>query len=243
MGKKGKKTAKKSQFKNETVSVLTPTVKTRVECLKICADCILAQTQLSKITQWVVVSADKTWCEEEFKNIICELQTSITHVTPKLKIDGYYITEDLVKANNWPLSSNYEAIGYLRNITNKVAVGDFIVCMDDDDYYPPKRVEHAIESLRGSKEMAGCSNHIMYDADLQTVFQWKRFGPNHSVNNALAYKKSYLETGATYDSSKTFAEERSFCKNTRLRCFKWTPKKRLFKWFILIILIISENYL
>ena len=225
MGKKGKKTTRRCQSSNNTVSIVTPSLKNRIEFLKICADCILLQTALSKIVQWVIVSADKEWCETEFNNTICELQSIINKITPKLKVDGCFITEKLVKAKKWPESSNYEAIGYLRNITNKLVVGDFIVCMDDDDYYPPKRVEHAIESLCGTKEVAGCSNHIMYDADLKTVFQWKRFGPNHSVNNALAYKKSYLEKGALYDSSKTFAEEKSFLQDHKTPMVQMDPVK------------------
>ena len=49
------------------------------------------------------------------------------------------------------------AIGYLRNVTNKLANGDIIVCMDDD-YYPTKR-EHAVtELLNSNLEVAGYSH-------------------------------------------------------------------------------------
>ena len=124
MGKKGKKAQKLSKASNETVSIVTPTVKGRVECLKICADCIIAQTAVSKIIQWVIVSADKTWTHDAFHTNVLELQTIIKSVAPNLKIDAHYINDALVKSEGWPESSNYEAIGYLRNITNKIAKGE-----------------------------------------------------------------------------------------------------------------------
>ena len=40
------------------------------------------------------------------------------------------------------------SLGKKRNITNEKAKGDIIIYMDDDDYYPPDRVSHAILMLR-----------------------------------------------------------------------------------------------
>ena len=77
---------------------------------------------------------------------------------------------------------------------------------------------------KSTKEMAGCSGHIIYETDLKLLLQFKRFGPNHSVNNSLAYKKSYIESGALYDSTKKHAEERSFERqqtNDSIRSFRY----------------------
>jgi glycosyltransferase involved in cell wall biosynthesis len=38
-------------------------------------------------------------------------------------------------------------LGQKRNIMHSHARGDIIVYMDDDDYYPPERVEHAVDML------------------------------------------------------------------------------------------------
>lgn len=39
-------------------------------------------------------------------------------------------------------------IGAKRNILNKEAKGEIIVSMDDDDYYCPERVAHAVHKLQ-----------------------------------------------------------------------------------------------
>ena len=75
-----------------------------------------------------------------------------------------------------------------------MATSEYLICMDDDDYYPPMRVESAVTALRNShKLIAGCSNMIAYETDLQQIYQFTKFGNNHSVNNCLAYKKQYIQ--------------------------------------------------
>ena len=39
-------------------------------------------------------------------------------------------------------------LGAKRNFMHEKARGEFLVYMDDDDYYPPCRIRHAIETLR-----------------------------------------------------------------------------------------------
>jgi hypothetical protein len=211
MVNKGKKACKRSKPQNiiiiPNISILTPTTKSRFGCLSIVADCINAQTYLSRILEWVIVSADTKWSEEEFNTDMKSIQVLI----PSVKIVYFFINSETVTLKNIEATTNYEAVGYLRNVTNWLSSGSYMVCMDDDDYYPPMRVEHAITSLRKSKkEMAGCSSHIMYDTDLDSLYQFRSFGPNHSVNNSLAYTRSYLTSGNKYDSTKTNGEEYSF---------------------------------
>ena len=225
MGKKGKRSRKTTDtnFKG-TISIVTPTVKKRCKCLNILAKyCISKQTFVSEISQWVIVSGDISWSENEFNEFIKEIEKQIPE---NIKIDGYYVNENSAKENNWPIVDDYEAIGYLRNITNIVSTGDYIVCMDDDDYYPKERVEHAVLSLiKSNSELAGCSGHIIYETDINSLFQFKPFGPNHTVNNSLAYKRSYLESGASYDSSKRHAEEKSFLKDYSIPTFQLDPMR------------------
>ena len=67
MGKKGKRHDKLIRNSNtsETVSILTPTVSSRQHFLHILAECIINQTFFSKIQQWVIVSADKSWSQNQ----------------------------------------------------------------------------------------------------------------------------------------------------------------------------------
>tara|TARA_Y100000389_G_scaffold136015_2_gene133539 strand:- start:3821 stop:5761 length:1941 start_codon:yes stop_codon:yes gene_type:complete len=206
--KKGNKSFGKSKS-IESVSILTPTVLKRKDCLPVLAECIAKQTMYSNIKEWVLITADKPWDKEDFHAHV----ESMRSIIPGITIKDFYVNEESAKENGWDLVEDYEAIGYLRNVTNWICTGDYMVCMDDDDYYPPTRVEHAVNLLKNSSKMiAGCSGHYMYDADIEWVFQFKKLSENHSVNNAIAYKKEYLQTGAKYDSTKKHAEESSFLR-------------------------------
>lgn len=210
MGKKGRKSKSlimKQKIGNISISILTPTIKSRQGCLHILAECISAQTYIEYIKEWVIVTADTSWNEIEFNDCINEIR----EIIPSVAIRNEFINEDKVNDMNLEHTDNYEAIGYLRNVTNWLSRGDYMVCMDDDDYYPPLRVEHSVVSLRKSgKMMAGCSGHYMYDADIKWIYQFRKLSNNHSVNNAMAYTREYLKTGAKYDSTKKHAEESSF---------------------------------
>ena len=61
--------------------------------------------------------------------------------------DGTDAIEDLVSKH--PLASYFKfdkkmSLGRKRNVMHKKARGSIIVYMDDDDYYPPERVSHAV---------------------------------------------------------------------------------------------------
>ena len=102
-------------------------------------------------------------------------------------------------------------IGAKRNRLNKLAKGDIIVCMDDDDYYPPDRVGHAVASLQANPgcRIAGASAMYLNFVDRKEVWLSGPFGPNHGTNNTFAYWRSYTKEHR-YDETVTHAEERSF---------------------------------
>lgn len=178
---------------NKTVSIVTITQLKRKECLKILCDLIANQTY-KNIIEWVVVegSKDKQDAIENSENI--KLLTSSVPIV--------YI----------PWKSNTK-LGELRNMGNKMCKGDITVCMDDDDYYPFDRVEHAVEKLSSSTaKIAGCSAILIYDYFLDKLYKFNQFGPNHSTNNCMAWKKEYLLNNS-HDQSKEMAEEASFTNN------------------------------
>ena len=182
-----------------SVSIITITQLKRFECLKILIDLIKAQTY-SNIIEWVIVEGSKTVSDAEInkKNII----EFIKEIKPEPQFKIVYVErEKSVK------------LGELRNIGNCKCQGDITVCMDDDDYYPPSRVSHAVEKLSQSNYLiAGCSDHLMYDYDLNILVQMKPLGPTHSINSCMAWKKEYLKTNS-HDLEKDFAEEPSFTNN------------------------------
>jgi glycosyltransferase involved in cell wall biosynthesis len=182
-----------------TVSIITITQYKRFECIKILLDLIRIQTY-PNIIEWVIVEGSKTDLDAESnKKNILEL---INEKQPNLPFKIVYVSKE----------KNVK-LGELRNIGNKTCKSDITVCMDDDDYYPNNRVEHAVSKLSQSTcKIAGCSAHLMYDYDINMFVQMKQLGPNHSTNSCMAWKKEYLETN-THDSEKEFGEEQSFTKN------------------------------
>jgi glycosyltransferase involved in cell wall biosynthesis len=105
-------------------------------------------------------------------------------------------------------------IGKKRNILNKEAKGDILVAMDDDDYYLPERVAHAVTKLQAAPkvELAGSSEIFMYYTDIKKIYKLGPYHKFHATNGTMAWKRSYALTHF-YDETVTHAEERSFLEN------------------------------
>lgn len=198
-----KKNHKKNKFNLDkvepSVSIITITQLKRFECVKILLELIKAQTY-TNIIEWIIVegSKEKKDCDENQLNITKLIEENQNNLGFKII---YVFSRSNVK------------LGELRNIGNKTCSGDITVCMDDDDYYPPDRVSHAVNKLSKSNCMiAGCSPLLMYDYDLNILVQMKQITPNHSVNSCMAWKKEYLETNS-HDPLKESGEEPSFTNN------------------------------
>ena len=176
-----------------SVSLLTITQYSRRDCLSNLS--MLIQQQIYKnIVEWVIVEGSRNETDA-IKNakLISEMkQNNITYV---------------------PYQPS-QSLSDLRNIGNKTCKGDIIVCMDDDDYYPPTRVSHAVYRLQQSTALiAGCSQAYIYFYNTGQFFQFKRiFGKGHSTNNCLAYKRAYLENHE-HLSGLAKGEEASFTNN------------------------------
>lgn len=104
-------------------------------------------------------------------------------------------------------------LGKKRNLINSMATGDIIVCFDDDDYYSPERVSHAVLKLQSSKyEIAGSSIIHIYYPKLDKILEFGPYAPYHGTNGTMAYTKKYLRTHGYLDD-KTQAEEAHFTNN------------------------------
>jgi glycosyltransferase involved in cell wall biosynthesis len=102
-------------------------------------------------------------------------------------------------------------IGKKRNILNQEAKGEIIVAMDDDDYYTPERVAHAVTKLMAvpSVELAGSSEIYIYYSDNKKIYKFGPYHKFHATNGTMAWKRSYSLTHS-YDETVTHAEESSF---------------------------------
>ena len=106
--------------------------------------------------------------------------------------------------------SEPKPLGFKRNLLAAESRGEIIVHMDDDDYYPPTRISHAVARLLGSEALiAGNSEIYMYDTRADKVFVSGPFGPNHATNGTFAYRRAYLEDHR-FDSDAFIRDEAAF---------------------------------
>ena len=152
--------------------------------------------------------------------------------------DGTDPIEDLVKDIPNVNYSKYEykmKLGEKRNLMHKKCKGDIIVYMDDDDYYPPQRVSHAVEKLMGDKEAfcAGSSEIYIWFKHINKMYQFGPYGPKHSTAGTFAFKRKLLEDNK-YDDEACLAEEKSFLKDYTVPFVQLDPMK--------VILVFSHNH-
>lgn len=107
-------------------------------------------------------------------------------------------------------------IGAKRNKLNQLAIqagADIIVDMDDDDYYPPNRVEHSVTALnRTGLQIAGSSVMYIYFADDGIIRKFGPYGPNHSTAGCFAFTRKFAEEHK-YNELVAYAEESQFTDN------------------------------
>jgi len=190
-----------------TVSLVTITQYTRRDCLANLAY-LIQQQVYTNIIEWVIVEGtpDKADSIENTK-LISEMKSPIPIHFIRL-------------GSGQPLSD-------LRNAGNAACRGDIIVCMDDDDYYPPTRVSHAVCQLQNSTALiAGCSKAYIYFYATCQFFQFKSFGPGHSTNNCLAYKRAYLNNHQ-HAPGLSKGEESSFTDEFREPMVQLDPMKTI----------------
>ena len=132
--------------------------------------------------------------------------------------DGTDAIEDMVSDHQLVSYFKFDkkmSLGRKRNIMHKKTRGSIIVYMDDDDYYPPERVSHAVEMLTNNPSAlcAGSSEMYIYfkDLNLNQMVQFGPYGPNHATAGTFAFRKELLNDHQ-YNNDACLAEEREFLK-------------------------------
>ena len=111
---------------------------------------------------------------------------------------------------------------------------DIVVYMDDDDYYPPQRVSHAVSKLMGSNALcAGSSEIYIWFNGLQKMYKFGPYGPNHATAGTFAFKRSLLKQ-THYEEDAIIGEEKYFLKNYTIPFVQLDPLKT--------ILVFSHNH-
>ena len=117
-----------------------------------------------------------------------------------------------------------KTIGHKRNILNNLAkdlCAQYIVCFDDDDYYPPYKVAYAVYNLKQSNYLI-CGSSILpiYYSHLKEIYIYGPFfnkiNYGHATNGTLVYNVKYLKNNS-YDNNDTFGEEKKFLNNFKVQ--------------------------
>lgn len=125
------------------------------------------------------------------------------------------------------------AIGEKRNRLNALAQGEYIICMDDDDYYPPDKLSYTISEMqRHRATFAGCDSIPIWYSHIDRIYHSHTFGAKHALNGTFAYHRSHLKRHR-YDDSARLAEEGSFLNDFSTPVLQLAPERS--------ILCISHN--
>jgi glycosyltransferase involved in cell wall biosynthesis len=184
------KNKNKNKNKNKTnvlpfVSLCTPTFNRR-PFIPFMIKCFEHQTYPKDRIEWIIIDDGTDPIEDLIKDI------------PQVKY--FYYNEKML-------------LGKKRNFMHTKCSGDIIIYMDDDDYYPPERISHAVETLQKNPQflMAGSSEmHIYFDSK-NTVYQCGPYKQYHATAATFAFRKELLSQ-TNYDDNLALAEEHKFTK-------------------------------
>jgi glycosyltransferase involved in cell wall biosynthesis len=154
--------------------------------------------------------------------------------------DGTDKVRDLIEASGIKQIRYFEVaekmyLGAKRNYMHSFVKGTIIVYMDDDDYYPPERVSHAVERLTENRTAmcAGSSELYIFFKHIQKMYQCGPYGPNHATAGTFAFRTELLKD-SRYEDDAALAEEKHFLKNYTVPFVQLDPMKS--------ILVFSHNH-
>jgi glycosyltransferase involved in cell wall biosynthesis len=147
--------------------------------------------------------------------------------------DGTDKVRDIIEAANIPQIKYFELpnklpLGAKRNYMHTKCTGSIIVYMDDDDYYPPERIEHAVDMLTENRTAmcAGSSEIYIYFKHIKKMIQCGPYGPNHATAGTFAFRSELLKD-TRYQDDAALAEERAFLKGYTVPFVQLDPMKSI----------------
>ncbi len=202
--KKDNKKAKKGKTADSYpfVSICTPTFNRR-PFIENMFECFRHQTYPKSRLEWIIID------------------------------DGSDKIEDLIETSNIPQIKYFKydekmTLGKKRNLMHEKTKGSIIVYMDDDDYYPPSRVEHAVHMLQTHPKAlcAGSSIIHVHFKHINKIVEFGPYGANHGTAGTFAFRRSLLDS-SNYDDEACLAEEKKFLKDYTIPFVQLNPKQTI----------------
>lgn len=118
-------------------------------------------------------------------------------------------------------------LGQKRNMLNAMAQGEYILCFDDDDYYPPDKISWQVAQMQASNALFSGSDQIyIWYSHLDKIYITHPFGPRHALNGTFGYHRNLLKKNR-YDDDATKAEETGFLKGFTTPVHQIDPKRAI----------------
>lgn len=145
--------------------------------------------------------------------------------------DGSDKIKDLVENIEGVQYYSYDkkmTIGKKRNLLNEKSTGEIIIYIDDDDYYPPTRVEHAVKKLikDKSKLIAASSEMFIYFNKIKKLYKFGPYNKNHGTAATFAFRKELLKQ-TKFNDNASLSEEKEFLKNYSIPMIQLDPKQTI----------------
>jgi glycosyltransferase involved in cell wall biosynthesis len=178
-----------------SVSVCTPTFNRR-PFIPYIIKCFEHQTYPKEKIEWIIVDDGTDNVEDLFLPLVNMVNKDQKYIVKYFKYDKKL------------------TLGKKRNLAHEKCKGDIIIYMDDDDYYPPERISHAVETLKRNPKAlcAGSSAIYIYFKHISKMYKFGPYGPNHSTAATFAFRKELLKE-TSFDNDACLAEEKKFLKN------------------------------
>ena len=185
------------------VSLCTPTFNRR-PFIQAMVQCILQQKYPRHLMEWIIVDDGTDKIGDLVKDI------------PFVK---YIALEERM------------LLGKKRNFMHQQCTftedSAIVVYIDDDDYYPPERVSHAVDKLVHSKmECAGSSELYLWFNDLEKMYKVGPYAQNHATAGTFAFRRSLLKT-CSYEEDAILSEEKHFLKDYTIPMVQLDSKKTI----------------
>lgn len=123
--------------------------------------------------------------------------------------------------------SEHLDLGQKRNRLNELAQGEYIICMDDDDYYPPDKISYTIgEMQRHNALFAGCDQIPIWYSHIDRIYKTRPFGAHHALNGTFAYHRNFLKKHR-YDDAANLGEEEGFLNGFTVPVLQLDPMRSI----------------
>lgn len=185
-----------------TVSICTVT-SDRQDFLPLLERWVASQTYPHQLLNWIIVDDSSDRGHRYTPSANLDIPTTISFLTKKMRL------------------------GAKRNLAHTLCRGEIIVYMDDDDWYPPDRVSHAVNALQQSDALvAGSSTLPILFLPECELWIAGPYGKNHATAGTFAFKRELLNL-TRYDNNSSSAEERYFLKNYTMPMVQLQPEKTI----------------